>query len=194
MRRTLLATAALLGLATASANAATVDNLGINPNSITGAFSSITFGGTGTTGSGVFDDQILFQLVGGPAFLTIASVTNVYAQLSDFITGFTGKVLYLGSDGVLGGVGSAADTIVIGPTAATACPLTPNCQGFAGSALLTLVGNYALDLSGNGGGTSGYGGNLAVAEVPIPAAAWLFLTGLAGIEALRRRKKAKAVV
>ena len=68
MKRLLLATAALFALA-GSANAATVDNLGINPNSITGAFSSIAFGGTGKTGSGPFDDQILFQLVGGPAFL-----------------------------------------------------------------------------------------------------------------------------
>jgi hypothetical protein len=189
MRKTLLLSAALLGLSAMSANAATVLNLGVNPDSITGAFSSISFGGTGKTGSGAFDDQITFQLVGGPAFLTIASVTNVYAKASDFITGFTGKVLFLGADGVLGGIGANADTTVIGPTAATACPLTPNCQGFAGSAILTLVGNYALDLSGVGGGTSGYGGNLAVAEVPIPGALALFATGLVGLGMLRRRKK-----
>ena len=130
-----------------------------------------------------------FSLVGGPAFLTIASVTNVYAQVSDFITGFTGKVLYLGADGVLGGIGANADTVVIGPTAATACPLTPNCQGFAGSALLTIVGNYALDLSGNGGGTSGYGGNLAVAQVPLPGALALFASGLVGLGWLSKKRK-----
>ena len=186
--RNLLFATAVLAAMTAPANAATVDNLGINPNSITGAFSSISFGGTGKTGSGPFDDQILFQLVGGPAFLTIASVTNVFAQASDFITNFKGEVLFLGADGVLGGSGANADTVVIGPTSATACPLTPNCQGFAGSAILTLVGNYALDLSGTGGGTSGYGGNLAVAQVPLPGALALFASGLVGLGLLRRRK------
>jgi len=193
MKRLLLTTAALFALA-GSANAATVVNLGPNPNSISGAFSSIAFGGTGGTGSGAFSDQINFSLVGGPAFLTIASVTNVYAQASDFITGFTGRVLFLGADGVLGGIGANADTTVIGPTAATACPVTPNCQGFAGTAILTLVGNYALDLSGIGGGTSGYGGNLAVAQVPLPGALALFAGGLLGLGMLTRRKKHNTTV
>jgi hypothetical protein len=165
------------------ANAATVANLGINPTSATGAFSH-------SVGGGNFNDQVLFTLAGGPAFLTIASVTNVYPESSDFITGFQGSVLFLGANGVLGG---GDDQTVIGPINATPCPAQPACQGFAGSAILTLVGNYALNLTGIGGGTSGYGGNLAVAQVPIPAAAWLFGAGVLGLGALSRKRKKKVV-
>ena len=185
MRKTLLLSAALMALAL-PANAATVANLGVNPNSTTGAFSTIGIGGTGGTGAGAFSDQVYFSLAGGPQFLTIASVTNVYPQPSDFITNFQGSVLFLGANGVLGG---GDDQTVIGPVAASACLLQPLCQGFAGSAILTLVGNYALNLTGVGGGTSGFGGNLAVAQVPIPPAALLFLSGLAGLGWLTRRKK-----
>ena len=185
MRKILLLSAAMMALAL-PANAAVMDNLGINPNSTTGAFSSIDFGGTGGTGSGPFRDQILFELVGGPAFLTIASATNVYPNTSDFITNFTGSVFFAGADGLPGG---GDDIQVIGPVLATACPVTPNCQGFSGSTLLTLVGDYFLNLSGIGGGTSGYGGNLAVSQVPIPPALALFAAGLAGLGWLTRRKK-----
>jgi hypothetical protein len=182
-----LALATALALLATSSNAATVASLGVNPNSTTGAFSSLPTG-TGGTGSGAFSDQVNFTLSGGPAFLTIASTTNVYPKPTDFITNFMGSVLFLGSDGVLGGVGTAADTTVIGPVAATPCPVVPSCQGFAGAAVLTLVGNYALNLTGIGGGTSGYGGNLAVAQIPIPPAFGLFALGLAGIALIRRRK------
>jgi hypothetical protein len=165
------------------ANAATVANLGINPTSAQGDFSH-------AVGGGAFSDQVNFTLAGGPAFFTIASVTNVFAQPTDFITGFQGSVLFLGANGVLGG---GDDQTVIGPINATPCPVQPACQGFAGSAILTLVGNYALNLTGIGGGTSGYGGNLAVAQVPIPAAAWLFGAGVLGLGALSRKRKNKSV-
>jgi len=193
MKKLLLAAVLLAGTALATpASAATVLNLGINPNSITGAFSSSTFGGAGTTGVGPFSDQILFQLVGGPAFLTIASVTNVFASTADKITGFTGAVYYGGADGLPGGIGANADTVVIGPVLAGACQ-TPSddCQGFSGSTILTIVGGYYLDLSGTGGGTSGYGGNLAVAQVPLPGALALFAGGLLGLGLLGKRKLTK---
>ena len=72
IRQLLLAAATLVTMSTAG-NAAIVANLGVNPTSATGAFSH-------AVGGGVFDDQITFQLVGGPAFLTIASVTNNFAN------------------------------------------------------------------------------------------------------------------
>jgi hypothetical protein len=180
MRKLVLAVA-LLASTAFTANAATVANLGVNPTSASGAFSH-------TVGGGAFSDQITFSLAGGPQFLTIASVTNVYPEPSDFITSMTGSVFYAGANGVPGG---GDDVQVIGPILATACPLTPSCQGFAGSAILTLAGNYFLNISGVGGGTSGYGGNLAVAQVPIPPAAGLFALGLAGIGLMKRKRKTK---
>ena len=142
MKGLLLAAGALLVMSTAG-NAAIIADLGVNPTSAAGHFSN-SVGGT------TFDDQYTFQLVGAPQFLTIASVTNVFPAATDRITGFTGSVFNTGADGVPGGID---DTIVIGPVAATAnCGL--DCQGFAGSAILN-AGNYFLDLSGTGGGTSG---------------------------------------
>jgi hypothetical protein len=115
--------------------------------------------------------------------LTIASVTNVFAQGSDFITNFTG--------GVFAGTPAMPGAEVIGPVLAGACPGVPNCQGFAGSAILT-AGSYFLNISGTANGTSGYGGNLAtfaVNQVPLPAAIWLFGGGLAGLTAFSKYGK-----
>ena len=186
MRKLLMAAfLASTALAT-NADAAVVANLGVNPSSTTGAFNSPA-GGTGGTGTGLFSDQVVFTLAGGPAFLTIASATNVFPRTSDFITNFTGSVWFTNNTAT-----TADDIEIIGPILATACPLTPDCQGFAGSTILTLLGTYYLQLQGDGGGTSGYGGNLAVAQIPIPPAIGLFALGLAGIGLMRRRKSNKA--
>src|SRR6478609_6590153 len=106
MRKLLLAGTALLGLAVSPASAAIVANLGVNPTSATGAFSHAVGGTT-------FDDQITFQLVGGPQFLTIASVTNTFSSPSDKISGFTGSVFQ-----IVGVIGGGDDIQVIGPIAA----------------------------------------------------------------------------
>jgi hypothetical protein len=156
MRKLLLATAALVALALPS-QAAIIGNLGANPTSATGNFEN-------APNTGAFDDQILFQLIGGPQFLTIASVTNTYAQPSDFIAGFNGSVVNFGADNMFM---TADDFTVIGPVFATACPLTPNCQGFSGGAILN-AGLYYLDIAGINPGTGGYAGNLSTAAVPVP--------------------------
>ena len=174
MRKLLLATTALLGLAASPASAAVILNLGVNPTSATGTFQH-------TVGGGPFEDQITFQLVGGPQFLTIASVTNVFPNATDFILGFTGSVFQQ-----VGAIGGADDILVIGPVAATAnCGL--DCQGFAGSAVLN-AGNYYLDITGTGGGTSGYGGNLAVSAVPEPSTWAMMLLGFFGLGFMSLRK------
>jgi hypothetical protein len=180
MKSLLLATT-LLGLSLASADAAVVGNLGINPTSQTGDFRSGLLGVNGT-GTGGFTDQVVFQLVGGPQFFTIASATNVYPALTDFIANFQAQGFLQ-----VGAIGGGDDIPVTPLLAAQACPLQSNCQGFAGSALLA-AGNYYLQLSGVGGGSSGYGGNLAVTQVPIPGALALFASGLVGLGLLRRRK------
>ena len=91
----------------------------------------------------------------------------------------------------MGGIGGGDDIAVTPLIVAQACPLQDNCQGFAGSALLN-PGSYYLQLAGIGGGTSGYGGNLAVTQVPIPPALALFAGGLAGLGWLTRRNRRKA--
>jgi hypothetical protein len=179
------AVAASVILGGSGANAAVVGNLGVDPTSAQGFFSN-------TVGGGSFSDFYLFQLIGGPEFVTIASATNVFpggSSSSDFITNFTGEVFrQLGAT-----PDPTTDPGVLGPAGATPCPLQPTtCQGLAGSALL-LAGNYYLDISGIGGGTSGYGGNLAVSSVPLPGALALFGGGIAflfGLFGLRKRQVA----
>jgi hypothetical protein len=154
--KTILAACAVF-LATVPASAAIIANLGVNPTSAQGAFNN-------APGGGAFEDQFTLQLVGGPQFLTIASVTNVFPNATDFITNFTAAVWSVGPDGI---VNNGDDVAVIGPVAATACLLVPNCQGAAGGALLD-PGNFYLEFTGIGGGTSGYGGNIATVQVPGP--------------------------
>lgn len=185
MKKLLLATAALVALAL-PAKADIVVNLGPNPTSSTGAFSNSALP------TGAFLDIYEFTLSGGPQFLTIASVTNTFADpVEDFIAGFTGAVVYQGADNAPGG---GDDVVVIGPVAATPCPIVPNCQGFAGSALLNS-GDYHLALTGVAGVTAGYGGNLSTFAVPGPVAGALLPSlamgfGLLSFSWLRRRRLA----
>jgi hypothetical protein len=164
MRKLLLATAAMLALAV-PASAAIIGNLGPNPTSSTGDFSSGVLGVNGT-GLGPFDDQVLFSLTGGPQHITIASATNVFPggnQTADFITNFSASVFE-----IVGVIGGGDDILVLGPAFANqGCGIITNCQVLAGAATLNN-GNYYLDLSGTGGGSSGYGGNISTFAVPSP--------------------------
>lgn len=163
MKRLLLAACALFAMTLPGSTDIIVD-LGVNPTSGQGAFAN-TNPGTGGGGSGPFIDRYTFDLVGGPQFLTIASVTNVFASPDQFIASFTGSVVNDGPNGVPGG---GDDFFVIGPVAAGACIIpVPNCQGFAGAALLD-PGHFYLQITGDAGVSSGYGGNLSVAAVPGP--------------------------
>jgi hypothetical protein len=162
--------------------AAIIANLGVNPTSAQGDFSS-------SPGGGAFTDQFTFQLVGGPLFVTIGSATNVFASAGDFITGFTGQLFQdFGAPGPGGG-----DIAVAAPFAAIGCPSSPtNCQVVAGSALLN-PGNYYLEFQGIGGGTSGYGGNLSTFAVPAPTLGGGLpglLAGIGGFFGWRRWRKA----
>jgi len=179
MKNFLLATTAFLALTVAS-QAAVIKDLGVNPRSTQGDFNN-------SVGGAVFADQYTFQLVGSPQFITFASATNVFAAPSDFITSFTGQLFRQ-----VGAVGGGDDVPVSPPSPAVPCQQNPTgCQILAGQALLA-AGNYYLQLTGIGGGTAGYGGNLTTASVvPIPGVgmAMLPLIGAAGWFARRRRKQ-----
>lgn len=187
MTRLLMGTALALCLMLQPSKADVIVPLGINPTSGSGAFAN-TNPGTGGGGSGLFEDRYTFTLFGGPQFLTIASVTNVFASDDQFISGFTGSVVFEGADNAIGG---GDDVTLIGPVAATACLLVPNCQGFAGFATLD-PGDYHLLITGDAGVNAGYGGNLSTFAVPGPiVGAGLpgLLAACFGMIALARRRR-----
>ena len=158
MRKLLLAATALLALTTAG-NALIITDLGNNPNSATGHFSNSVLGTT-------FDDQYPFHLINFDQFVSFASATNDFLNAGDFITGFTGQLFGSGANGVPGGGDDVAFNV---PVLAVPCPDNPTgCQVLAGSAILA-AGNYFLNISGTGGGTAGYGGNLTTTSVAVPA-------------------------
>src|SRR4051812_34564778 len=153
MRKLLLAATALAGLAlTAPAQAQTVvQNLGTNPNSATGTFNHAVFGTT-------FQDVYQFSLDGpAPAHITFGTAENTFTSSTDFITGFVGQLFeQVGAIGPGGG----ADIPVNPPTFAAGCPTNPGgCQVLSGTAILAN-GDYYLQLTGTGGGTSGYSGSV----------------------------------
>jgi hypothetical protein len=159
MRRALfMAFAVALCAIPTAGNALIITDLGNNPNSATGHFSNSVLGTT-------FDDQFTFHLI-GTQFVTIASATNDFLAASDFITGFTGQLFSSGPNGIPGG---GDDVAVNLPVLAVPCPSDPTgCQVLAGSAILA-GGNYFLDISGVGGGTAGYGGDLTTTPFAVPA-------------------------
>jgi hypothetical protein len=188
MKKLLLVAAAMFALSGVS-NAAVIQAFGTDPTSTQGAFNH-SLGAL----NGAFDDQYTFTL-DHQMTLTIASVTNVFAQPSDKITNFNGSVVFEGADNAIGG---GDDVVIIGPIFAGACLALPTtvCQGFAGAAILG-PGNYFLDIAGIANGSSGYGGNLATfAETPLPAAVWLMGSVLGGgaLVARRRKKKQAALI
>jgi hypothetical protein len=108
----------------------------------------------------------------------------VFPNPTDFITNFSGSLFQQ-----VGAVGGGDDILVIGPVAATAnCGV--DCQGFGGNAILT-AGNYYLDISGIGGGTSGYGGNLSVSVSAVPeSSTWaMMILGFAGVGFMAYRRR-----
>jgi hypothetical protein len=178
MRKLVLAIAALLA-STAISNAVIIRDLGVDPTSSGGAFAN-SVGGT------TFSDQYTFSL-DHTMTLTIASVTNVFPTPSDFIANFSAEVV--------SGTPLMPGSVVLGPDAAVqGCGMITLCQTIAGSAVLA-AGAYFLDITGTGGGTAGYGGNIATFAVPGPIVGaglpgLLAAFGFGGWQWKRRRRTA----
>jgi len=185
MKKLLLAAATLIALAM-PASAAVIGTFGINPTSAAGAFSNDPNGvGVG----GLFTDFYTFQLVGGPAFVTVASATNTFAVGG--VTGPFGIQNFAAAIFETVGVpGGGDDILKFGPQFATLCA-SGLCQTLDGTGLL-FPGNYYLQIQGDAGTLAGYGGNLSVAETPIPGAVWLFGGGLGLLGMFARGKKKRA--
>lgn len=122
---------------------------------------------------GNFTDFFVFSLAGPASVSTSASATNAFSDISSFLMRLLNGAGLAGSE-VTHSVGS-----------------TPLPSGDQAIGLLATLGpgTYTLELSGNGNGTSSYGGTLDIRAVPLPAAALLFGSGLIGLVALGRRKK-----
>jgi hypothetical protein len=185
MNKYLLGAAIALSLFAAPAHAAVVGSLGINPTSAQGAFSTNDSAATQLP-TGLFSQDWTFDLVGGPKFVTIASVLNVFPAgvgSPDYIKDFTGAVYK-----IVGAIGGADDIAVISPVAAT-LGAGGILQSLFGTAVLD-AGSYYAQFTGDAGVTAGYGGNLAVtvSAVPIPAALPLFGTALGGLFLLKHKK------
>jgi hypothetical protein len=170
-------------VAVTPAKAATIGTFGTNPTSAAGAFSNDPNGaGVG----GLFTDQYTFDL-NGPAFVTVATASNTFA-----VGGINGPfgiqnfaaAIFETFDNI---IGNADDVLKFGPQFATLCA-SGLCQQLNGNGILQ-GGSYYLQVQGNAGSLAGYGGNLSVAETPVPGAIWLFGSGVAGLAMLTKRRR-----
>ena len=152
-----------------------------NPTSVTGNFSF-------TPGAVGFEDQVIFELSGGPVYLTIANATNTFAGPGDEILNWVASILSAGVDQI---VNNADDVLLFGPQAASACVNVSNCQAVGGSGFINTSGIFYAEFTGTGSGTSGYGGNISTFSVPGPALGAGLPAALAALLALGwyRRKR-----
>jgi len=183
MKKLLLGTVIALSLAL-PAQAAQV-TLPTNPTSVTGNFAL-------TPGSGSFEDQVIFQVTGAPAYVVIGQATNTFAGPGDMIQNWIASIYNDGDDNI---INNADDELLFGPQAAQPCIMTPNCQAVGGGGTVLGSGYYYVEFTGVGSGTSGYAGNVSTFAVPGPAVGAGIpgiLAAIGGFIAWRRRKQAAA--
>jgi len=155
-----------------------------NPTSVTGNFAL-------TPGAGAFEDQVIFEVTGAPAYVVIGNATNTFAAPADRIQNWVASIF---NDGVDNIINNADDELLFGPQAATPCIGVANCQSVGGSGVVLGSGFYYVEFTGIGSGTSGYAGNVSTFAVPGPAAG-AGIPGLiaacVGLVALVRRRRAR---
>ena len=129
---------------------------------------SANFSDSGATGT-VYTDNWNFQV--STAAKQLDQIVNISTSPDTNISGLT-MGLYKGS---FSGTPPAMDLITTGPTIEVSEP----------------AGAYDLYITGTNSGTWGgaYGGSIFTQPIPLPAAAWLFGSGL-GLLGLRKRKQA----
>ena len=149
-------------------------------------------GGSGNFGNEPSPDTVLFFLEGDRAVMNVAA--GFEDGFSFFYTTLTENAfvnVYSGLDGT----GDILATLTLGPNSQN-CTGDPNGQfcnfeaigaTFAGVAFSVAFGGVANQVAFD---DITFGSAVAGGEIPIPGAIPLFLTGAAGITALRRRRAA----
>jgi hypothetical protein len=136
---------------------------------------------SGTGGPWNFQDDFYFSTTG--ATIQTAVISNLFSNISDLQVR------------LIQAAGNPAPTIGT-PVGAT---LVDSWQtfdlGLGGSYNETLptgfaAGAYVLQIRGEAGADSSYGGSISFAPVPLPASVWLMLSGIGGLIAIAHRRKA----
>jgi hypothetical protein len=150
------AATAVLAFSLTSPSKAAIIDIGNNPTSATGDFST-------SPAPGAFTDFVTFTLSGGPQHIVIANATNVFAGPGDQIAQWTAAIFQQ-----VGVPGGGDDVLLFGPQAASPCAVV-NCQQVGGSGIFD-PGAYYVQFAGIAGANSGYGGNVSSFAVPGPIA------------------------
>lgn len=194
-----LAAAAALNLTHSYVSSVTDSGTGVvTPLTVPGSstyghtFTAPTTNIPGSPGSGYgFYDDFVFTIAGAATnaitstidFAGLLQITNLQVRLYN-AAGNTFPVLTapVGCPGVgCTLIDAWSSPVSYGPTSGTVSVLSNTALG---------AGTYVLEVRGQVVGASGgsYSGVLNLAPVPVPAAAWLFGTGVLGLAAIRRRK------
>lgn len=144
-----------------------------------------TIAGSPAPGYGFYDD---YAFTVTESFVNSITSTIDLATLS--VTDLQARLYSLGPDGLPtlgtppGGVISSWSTPISGPGLSGIVTVIPQTALAAGTYVLEIRGN----VTGDSGGS--YSGTLNLTPVPLPAAGWLLVAGMAGLVSLGRRGRA----
>ena len=143
---------------------------------------TLTIPGSPGSGYGFYDDYVF--TISGASVNSVSTTINFGSLLG--ITNFQER-LYNASGNSIPTLGAP----VGGSIVAWTTPISG--LGYVAVLPTTLLapGTYVLEIRGNVTGSAGasYAGTLNIGPVPLPAAVWLFGSGLLGLGALVRRRK-----
>jgi hypothetical protein len=147
------------------------------------ASATTTLVGSPSPGFGFYDDYV-FTIGGASA----NSITSTISLGSLSVTNLQVRLYSLASN-ALPTLGVPAGTVYSAWTAVITIPGITGAYAVIDDTVLN-PGTYVLEVRGNTGSAGGsYSGTLNLQPVPLPAAAWLLLSGLAGLATVRRRQR-----
>jgi hypothetical protein len=167
---------------------------GTNTNIVTQSNFGATAIGTNTGYPWNFQDNILISTSGTSvqlsAISTETNVSDLQIRLISLVNPATGTNFNVTSST------TTAAALVGGPTVTTIINgwtnFAPPGSGVDYTATLPATinpGNYIVQIRGEAAAGSSYSGTATFMPVPLPAPAWLFLSGAAGVTAFARRRR-----